>query len=144
MPRSRSWPSTGSFAELECDKKPMLLVLNKVDRLADFVVPARLAEASSALVATSAAARQGLDSLQDAVIEMLSADFAHVEVDLPPPTAAFFAYLSTHADVYRQQYVGDRLRLGCYMPRHLVRHIQEPDVHIRVIGEEVNGQTEKG
>ena len=43
------------------------------------------------------------------------------------------AYLAAHAEVYRQEYHDNRVLLRCYLPKHLVYHIQEPDVHIRVL-----------
>lgn len=124
--------------ELGCDKKPTLLVLNKIDRVKDLSILHVLQKHHPRSVSVSAATGQGLTELRDAVIEMLSADFTHVEVDLAAGNGKVLSYLTAHADVYRQHYVGDRLHLGCWMPRHLVRHIQEPDVHIKVL--EGNGQ----
>jgi GTP-binding protein HflX len=43
------------------------------------------------------------------------------------------AYLSAHADVYRQEYHDNRVLLRCLLPKHLVHHIQEPGVAIRVL-----------
>jgi GTP-binding protein HflX len=85
-------------------------------------------------VAVSARTRQGLDDLRDAVIAALRAEFVDAEVDLPASNGKVMAYLSAHAEIYRQEYDGDRVRLHCLLPGYLVRHIQEPDVHIRVTG----------
>jgi GTP-binding protein HflX len=89
-------------------------------------------------VAISAATGKGLGELAEAVIEMLSADFANAEVDLAAGNGRVLAYLAAHADVYRQEFADNRVLLRCYLPRHLVRHIQEPDVHIRLL--EGNGE----
>jgi GTP-binding protein HflX len=128
--------------ELDCDKKSTLLVLNKVDQVKDLSILHVLQKHHPQSVSISAATGQGLKELRDAVIEMLGADFAHVEVDLHASNGRVFAYLTAHADVYRQQYTGDRLKLGCWMPRNLVHHIQEPDVHIKRLDGDVNGQAE--
>src|SRR5262249_28021848 len=69
------------LAELGCDRKPTLLVLNKADRLADPSFLHVLQRHHPRAVAISAANGQGLDELRDAVIEALSADFAEAEVE---------------------------------------------------------------
>src|SRR5205823_1155755 len=61
--------------ELGCDKQPTLLVLNKVDRVTDTSLLHVLEKHHPRSVAISAATGQGIDSLCDAVIEMLSKDF---------------------------------------------------------------------
>src|SRR5262249_30980476 len=68
--------------ELGCGDRPTLLVLNKVDRLADGSFLDVLQSHHRRAVAVSAATGQGLDDLREAVIEALSADFADTEVDV--------------------------------------------------------------
>src|SRR5438067_2313544 len=68
--------------ELEVAGKPTLLVLNKVDRVPDPSFLQVLEAHHPRAVAVSAATGQGLDDLRDAVIEMLSADFANASVDV--------------------------------------------------------------
>jgi GTP-binding protein HflX len=127
--------------ELGCDKKPTLLVLNKVDRVADPSILHVLEKHHPHSVEVSAATGRGLDALADAVIEMISADFANTAVDVDAGNGRVLAYLAAHAEVYRQEFHDNRVTLYCYVPRHLVRHIQEPDVHIRVLEEpRLNGQ----
>jgi GTP-binding protein HflX len=121
--------------ELGCDKKPTLLVLNKVDRVPDLSFLQVLQKHHPHSVAVSAATGQGLKDLEDAVIEMLSADFLNAEVDVASGNGRVLSYLAAHADIYRQEYHDNRVTLACYLPRHLVRHIREPDVNIRLIGE---------
>jgi GTP-binding protein HflX len=119
--------------ELDCGGKPTLLVLNKVDRLEDRSYLDVLMSHHRQAVAVSAASGQGLDDLRDAVMEALSADFADTEIDLDAGNGRVLAYLAAHAEVYRQQYHDNRVTLRCYLPRHLVHHIQEPDVQIRLL-----------
>ncbi len=117
--------------ELGCDKNPTLLVLNKVDRVKDLSLVQVLEKHHPRSVAVSASTGQGLDQLRDAVIEMLMADFAHVAIEVSAANGKVLSYLAAHADVHRQEFHGNRILMHCYMPRHLVRHIQEPDVTIR-------------
>ena len=124
----------GVLAELGCDKNPTLLVLNKIDRVTDPSVLHVLEKHHPRSVEVSAAKNVGMDGLRDTVIEMLSADFAHVTVDVSAANGKVLSYLSAHADVYRQEFHDNRIHLHCYLPRHLVRHIQEPDVQIKDAG----------
>ena len=77
-------------------------------------------------------ARQGLDDLQSAVIEALSADFAEVEVETDAGNGKVLAYLGAHAEVYREKYHDNRVTIRCLLPRRLVYHIHGPDVQVRV------------
>jgi GTP-binding protein HflX len=63
----------------------------------------------------------------------LSADFADVEVEMDAANGRVHAYLSAHAEIYRQEYHDNRVLLRCYLPKHLVHHIQESNVLIRVL-----------
>jgi GTPase len=126
--------------ELGCADKPTLLVLNMVDRLTDPSYLHVLQKHHPRAVAVSAATGQGLDGLREAVMEMLSADFAEVEIDVDAGNGRVLAYLAAHAEVYRQEFQDSRVTLRCYLPRHLVHHIQEPNVHIRPV--ERNGDAE--
>ena len=121
------------LAELGCKDKPTLLVLNKVDRVSEPSYLQVLQSHHRRSVAISAASGKGLEELAAAVIEMLSADFANAEIDMAAANGRVLAYLAVHADVYRQEFADNRVLLRCYLPRHLVRHIQEPDVHIRLL-----------
>jgi GTP-binding protein HflX len=121
------------LAELGCKDKPTLLVLNKVDRVVEPSYLQVLQSQHRRSVAISAATGKGLEQLAAAVIEMLSADFANAEIDLAAANGRVLSYLAAHADVYRQEFSDNRVLLRCYLPRHLVRHIQEPDVNIRLL-----------
>ena len=127
----------GVLKELGCNDKPTLLVLNKVDQVKDLSLLHVLQKHHPRSVAVSARKKIGLDTLRDAVIETLSADFTKVTVDVPASNGKVLSYLAAHAEVYRQECHDTRIRVHCYLPRHLVHHIQEPDVRIAVAGEEL-------
>jgi GTP-binding protein HflX len=123
----------GVLEELGCGAKATLLVLNKTDRLADLSYLHVLQKHHPRSVAISAARGQGLDELADAVIEALSADFADAEVITAASNGKVQAYLSAHADISRQEYQDNRVIIQCRLPRHLLHHIQAPDVQIRFL-----------
>jgi GTP-binding protein HflX len=119
--------------ELGCADKPALLVLNKVDRLADPSLLHVLQRHHPRAVAVSAAEGFGLDALREAVVEMLSADFAKAAIDTGAGNGKVLAYLAAHAEIYRQEFHEDRVTIHCYLPRHLLHHIQGPGVAVRFL-----------
>jgi GTP-binding protein HflX len=125
--------------ELGCDAKPTLLVLNKADKVADRSYLDVLLRRHPKAVAVSAATGQGLDGLRDAVIEALSADFADAEVVTAAANGRVLAYLAAHAEVYRQRYDDNKIVLRCYIPKHLLHHVEGPDVRVRLLA---NGSAE--
>jgi GTP-binding protein HflX len=84
-------------------------------------------------VAISAATKQGLDDLRDAVIEMLSADFADAAVETDAGNGKVLSYLAAHAEIYRQEFHDNRVTIHCLLPRHLFHHIMGPAVSVRFL-----------
>jgi GTP-binding protein HflX len=119
--------------ELGCDQKPSLLVMNKVDRLPDRSYLDVLMQHHPRAVAISAATGSGIDSLRDAVIEMLSADFAHAEIETAAANGRVLAYLGAHAEIFRQRFHDNLVTVHCSIPRHLLHHIRGPDVRVRFV-----------
>jgi GTP-binding protein HflX len=119
--------------ELGCDNKPTLLVLNKVDRLADPSYLQVLMKHHPKAVAVSAVTRQGLRDLEEAVMAELSADFTDAEIETSAANGKVLAYLGSHAEIYRQQFDDNRVTIRCFLPRHLLHHIQGPDVTVRLL-----------
>jgi GTP-binding protein HflX len=123
------------LADISCGDKPVMLVLNKVDRIADLSYLQVLQAHHPRAVAVSAQARKGLDDLSDAVIEMLSADFAHAAVETDSSNGKVLAYLGAHAEIYRQEYRDNRVIVHCWLPKHLFHHIMGPTVEVRFLDE---------
>ena len=121
--------------ELGCDEKPTLLVLNKIDRVADRSFLHVLQKHHPRAVAISAATGEGLDELRDAVIEMLTADFVEAEVTTDAGNGKVLAYLAAHAEIYRQEYRDDQVIVRCRLPRYLVRHVVADGGDVKPVGE---------
>jgi GTP-binding protein HflX len=121
------------LGDIGCKGKPTLLVLNKVDRVTDRSYLHVLMAQHPKSVCISAATGEGLADLRDAVVEALSANFINAEIIAPISNGKVPAYLNAHAEVYRQQYCGDEVLLRCYVPRHLLHHIQGPGVRVRLL-----------
>jgi GTP-binding protein HflX len=125
----------GVLKELGCGDKPTLLVLNKADRVSEVSHLQVLQKHHPRAVSVSAARRQGLDALEDAVIEMLSADFADAAIETDAGNGKVLAYLAAHAEIYRQEYQDGKVHIRCYLPRHLLHHIQGPGVSVRFVSQ---------
>jgi GTP-binding protein HflX len=123
----------GVLKELGCGDKPTLLVLNKADRVADRSLLQVLERHHPRSVAISAARREGLDALDETVIEMLSADFANAVIETDAGNGKVLSYLSAHAEIYRQEFRDEKVLVHCYLPRHLLHHIQGPTVEVRFL-----------
>jgi GTP-binding protein HflX len=121
--------------ELGCDEKPMLLVLNKVDCVSDPSYLHVLQRHHPHSVAVSAVKRKGIEELQEAVIEMISADFADAAIETDAGNGKVLSYLAVHAEIYRQEFHDNRVSIRCYLPRHLLHHIQGPDVEVRFLND---------
>ena len=128
------------LAELECDKKPTILVLNKIDKIADRAELNLLLASHPKAVAVSGATGEGIDQLTAAVVEALTADFVEAEVTAPAANGKVQAYLAAHAEVYRQEFRDGQVLIRCRLPRYLVRHVTAEGGEVRAFeGNGVHG-----
>lgn len=121
--------------EIGCSDKPRLLVLNKIDQLTDRSILDVLRVHHPKSVAISAYTGFGLDELRDAVIDALRADFVDAEVVTGAANGRVIAYLGANAEIVSRDYHDELVRIRCHLPRHLLHHIQGPDVRVRIIEE---------
>ena len=124
--------------ELECDEKQTILVLNKIDKVADPSILKVLEAHHPRAVALSGLTGEGIDRLEDAVMEALASEFAEAEVITDAGNGKVLAFLNAHAEVYRQEFRDDsnEVVVRCHLPRHLLHHIAGPTVKVRFIERE--------
>ncbi len=124
--------------ELDCGEKPMILVLNKIDKLADRALLTVLEAHHPRAVAVSGLTGEGIEQLEDAVMEALAAEFAEAEVITEAGNGKVLAFLNAHAEVYRQEFRDDtnEVLIRCHLPKHLLHHIAGPTVRVRFIERE--------
>jgi GTP-binding protein HflX len=128
--------------ELGCDAKPTILVLNKIDKLADRTALQVLEVHHPRAVAVSGLTGEGVSQLEEAVMDALAADFAEAEVVTHAGNGRVLAFLNANAEVYRQEFRDDsnEVVIRCHLPRHMLHHIAGPTVKVRFL--EHNGQRE--
>ena len=121
--------------ELECDEKPTILVLNKIDSVADRSTLQVLEAHHPRAVAVSGLTGEGIDELEDAVMDALAAEFAEAEVVTDAGNGKVLAFLNAHAEVYRQEFrdESNEVVVRCHLPRHLLHHIAGPTVKVRFL-----------
>ncbi|MDB5312343.1 MAG: hflX [Gemmataceae bacterium] len=124
------------LAELECDQKPTILVLNKVDKLADRGQLQVLTAHHPRAVSVSGLTGEGIATLEEAVMQALAADFAEAEVVTEAGNGRVLAFLNAHAEIYRQEFrdEANEVVIRCHLPKHLLHHIAGPAVRVRYIG----------
>ena len=121
--------------ELDCDQKPTILVLNKIDKLADRSLLTLLEAHHPRAVAVSGLTGEGIDRLEDAVMEALAAGFAEAEIVTDAGNGRVLAFLNAHAEVYRQEFrdEANEVVIRCHLPKHLLHHIAGPTVKVRFV-----------
>jgi GTP-binding protein HflX len=106
--------------ELGIQEKDTLLVLNKVDRLADRGALTPVLHRYPNAIPISARAREGFDALHHAASEALSRSFADLDVETSVSNGRMLAYLAAHGEIIDRQYDGDRVHVHVRLPqRHL-------------------------
>jgi GTPase len=120
--------------EIGCKGKPTLLVLNKVDQVKDRSFLDVLKKHHPKSVCISAATGKGITELEEAVIEQIGENFAEAEIETSASNGKVLSYLGAHAEIHRQEYEDNRVRIRCHLPRHLIYHIEGNDVTVKVLG----------
>jgi len=122
--------------DIEVTDKPTILVLNKIDKIADKSVLDVLKARYPKAIAVSGLTGEGLQDLQDAVVATLSHDFAPAEIVASAANGKLLSYLNVHAEIFRQEYRDDEVVIRCYLPRHLLHHVEGPGVTVRFLNSE--------
>ncbi|MFO0891037.1 MAG: GTPase HflX [Isosphaeraceae bacterium] len=123
------------LTELGLEDHPTLLVLNKADRVPDrsFLDVLRAHHRDS--VTISAARRDGLDQLEQAVREALLDRALEAEVETGVSNGRVLAYLAQHAQIQDRLYDEDRVVLHCRIPRRCLNFLHENGVQVRSNGQ---------
>lgn len=106
----------GTLADLGVVNCPLIVALNKIDRLPDpMTVNDRLSEFPNSL-AISAAQGIGLEAMLKRIEEVLTAGLAHVTIHLPYARGDLFALFHERGTVVRTSHNGQGVVLEGYLP----------------------------
>jgi GTP-binding protein HflX len=110
--------------ELEADKKPRLLVMNKIDLLAP--MQRESLRDDSTTVHISAAKRIGLSTLLDRIDQVLADDpLSRVRLSIPQKEGKTLALLEARARIYSRAYKDGVVELEAEAPESVVRRVKE-------------------
>jgi GTPase len=117
--------------EIGIQQKDTLLVINKVDALADHVHLGSLLNRYPRALPISARSGQGLPELASAVSEALSRSFHNVDVELGVENGRAMAYLAAHGEVLSKQYRDSRVVVHCRLPQRYLARLEEDGALVR-------------
>jgi GTP-binding protein HflX len=111
--------------ELGIEEKGTVLVLNKIDRMADRGALGPILRRYPNALPISAHTGEGLDELHQKVSDALSRSFVELDVETDAGNGKLLAFLAAHAEILERRYEGERVFVHCRIPeRHLggLRH----------------------
>jgi GTP-binding protein HflX len=118
--------------ELGLEEHPTLLVLNKADKVPDRSFLDVLKSHHDESVTISAANRDGLDRLEQAVRESLQERSLDAEVETSVGNGRVLAYLAQHAQIRNRVYEEDLVKLDCRLPRRCLDFLSENGARTRI------------
>lgn len=124
------------LAELQCQHKPTILVLNKIDKLTDRSELAWLMRHHSRAVAVSAYTGEGLQQLEETVRETFRQQHAEAEVECDLANGALLALVVAQGEVLHQTYEDGRARLHCRLPEYLLAQLAQRGATVRRLNAE--------
>ena len=125
--------------EIGIQRKDTLLVINKVDALADRIRLDGLLGRYPDGVPISARTGFGLANLSAAVSDALSRGFLDVDVELNVDNGRLLAYLAAHGEIFSKHYRDSRVLVHCRIPQQYLSRIQGDSVEIRAHGSDSAG-----
>jgi GTP-binding protein HflX len=123
--------------EIGIDASSALLVLNKIDQVADRSLVDVLRAKHPFAISVSALTRQGLDRLARTVAEQFGGGFVEADIDAPAANGRLHAYLAEHAELLGTSYHDDRVRFHCRLARRFTADLPGDDVRCTVRGDGV-------
>jgi GTP-binding protein HflX len=120
----------GVLAELGVEDKDTLLVLNKLDAVADPVRREQVLARYPHALPISARSGAGLAALARAVSDHLGRAFRDVDIETDPGNGRLLAWLAAHGEVLSRHFAADRMTIHCRIPATLLGRIDPHDAVI--------------
>jgi len=102
---------------LGAESKPVLIVFNKIDRLADRSVIAGLAERFDGSVFISAARNINISGLTERMLETIDADAIERTLTFRQSEYGLISKLHEIGELLGTRYIGDRIEVRCRVPK---------------------------
>lgn len=118
--------------ELGCDKKPTILVFNKIDAVKEEAVIPLLRSRYKDCVMISAKTHQGIEDLKRKIIEMLEKNFIDVELSCNVANGKLIAYLHEHAHIVSSRFDDERATFRLLMEDKLIHKLRMLEEGIQI------------
>ncbi|MBZ0166534.1 MAG: 50S ribosome-binding GTPase, partial [Candidatus Omnitrophica bacterium] len=105
--------------ELQVLHKPTLVVFNKMDALEDESWLPQYLHNFEHAVCVSALRNEGMDSLQEHIVTMLSAMFIEINVDVPINRMDLVSLVHEEGEVFSIKYYNDKINIRAAVPVRL-------------------------
>ena len=128
------------ISELGIETKDAILVLNKIDAVADRARLDGLRFRFPAAIEVSARRGIGLNQLAAAVSTALSRSFVDVDVQTHVSNGRLMAYLAANGEVLSKQYHDARVTMHCRLPQHVAQKIRGDEAVVRPHSGNGNGR----
>lgn len=132
------------ISELGIETKDAILVLNKIDAVADRARLDGLRYRFPAAIEVSARRGTGLNQLAAAVSAALSRSFVDVDVQTHVSNGRLMAYLAANGEVLSKQYHDTRVTMHCRLPQHVAQKISGDEAVVRPHWGNGNGRSSAG
>jgi len=119
--------------ELGCDKKPTIMVFNKIDAVRDESAVPLLRSHYKNCVIISAKTHQGMDELKRMIVEMLERNLVDLEISCSAGNGKLIAYLHEHARIISSRFEDERATFRLLMEDKLLQKLRmlEDDIQVK-------------
>ncbi|MCF6157834.1 MAG: GTPase HflX [wastewater metagenome] len=118
--------------ELNCDKKPTIMVFNKADTIKDESVIPLLKNRYEDFVIISAKTHQGIQDLNRKIVEVLERNFIDVELSCSQSNGKLIAYLKEHAHILNSRFDNHRAIFKLLIDNRLVHKLRMLDNDVQI------------
>ena len=118
--------------ELGCDKKPTIIVLNKVDAIKDESLIPLLQSYYRDCIMISAKTHLGIEELKRKIGEILEKNFMDIEITCSPGNGRLIAYLHEHAHVLSSRFEEHRVTFRLLIEDKLMQKLRMLDDTIQI------------
>jgi len=118
--------------ELGCDKKPTIMVFNKIDAVKDESVVPLLRTHYRNCVIISAKTHQGMEELKRKIVEMLERNLVDLEISCSAGNGKLIAYLHEHARIISSRFEDDRATFRLLMEDKLIHKLRMLEEGIQI------------
>ena len=116
--------------ELGVEEKDTLLVLNKVDAMADPAARRNLEARYPHAISISARTGAGLPLLARTVSDFLGRRFHDVDVETDAGNGRLLAWLAAHGEVLSRQFTDERVTVHCRIPAAMLGRIDPAEADV--------------